>query len=88
VSTIANATTQIPGFGTSPANKQQADRFYKKINKTSRYPLSIRRYLIKIENNPCKVAEYWVRIPVKLARDGLWIGLIQPYEPIPKDADI
>ena len=74
--------------GLYSANKQQADRFYKNINKTSRYPLSIRRDLIKIEHNPSKVAEYWVRIPVKLVRGGLWIGLIKPYEPIPKDAKI
>ncbi|MGB8935651.1 MAG: hypothetical protein WCC17_11160 [Candidatus Nitrosopolaris sp.] len=37
--------------------------------------------MIKIEHNPSKVAEYWVRIPVKLVRGGLWIGLIKPYEP-------
>jgi putative transposase len=74
--------------GLYSANKQQADRFYKNINKTSRYPLSIRRDLIKIEHNPSKVAEYWVRIPGKLVRGGLWIGLIKPYEPIPKDAKI
>src|SRR5215831_2209773 len=74
--------------GLYSANKQQADRFYKKINKMCRYPLSIRRDLIKIEHNPGKVAEYWVRIPVKFVRGGLWIGLIKPYEPIPKDAKI
>jgi len=39
-------------LGLYSANKQQADRFYKKINKTSRYPLSIRRDLIKIEHSP------------------------------------
>jgi putative transposase len=31
------------------------------------------------------VAEYWVRVPVRLIRGGLWIGLIKPYEPIPND---
>ncbi|MGB6591965.1 MAG: hypothetical protein WBE68_10705 [Candidatus Nitrosopolaris sp.] len=34
------------------------------------------------------IAEYWVRVPVKLVKGGLWIGLIKPYEPIPKDAKI
>ena len=43
--------------GLYSANKQQADRFYKNINKTSIYPLSIRRDLIRIEHNPSKVAE-------------------------------
>jgi putative transposase len=44
--------------------------------------------LIKTEHRPSTVAEYWVRIPVKSAKGGLWIGLIKPYEPIPKDAKI
>jgi transposase len=33
-------------------------------------------------------AEYWVRVPVKAVKGGLWIGLIKPYEPIPKDSKI
>jgi len=75
-------------LGLYSANKQQADRFYKIVKKTSRYPISIRNDLIRIEHNPNTIAEYWVRIPVKLVRGGLWIGLIKPYEPIPKDAKI
>jgi putative transposase len=75
-------------LGLHSANKQQADRFYKVIKKKHRYPLSIRNDLLKIEYNPNIIAEYWVRIPVKLVKGGLWIGLIKPYEPIPKDAKI
>ena len=74
--------------GLYSANKQQADRFYKVIKKTSKYPLSIRRDLIKIKHNHSTIAEYWARVPVKLIRGGLWIGLIKPYEPIPRDAKI
>ena len=37
---------------------------------------------------PNRIAEYWVRIPVKSVRGGLWIGLIKPYEPIPTDVKI
>ena len=57
-------------------NKQQADRFYKMIKKTSKYSISIRNDLIKIEHDPSTIAEYWVRVPVKLVRGGLWIDLI------------
>jgi putative transposase len=79
-------------LGLHSANKQQADRFYKVIKKKGKskkkYPLSIRNDLMRIEHNPNGMAEYWVRIPVKLIRGGLWIGLIKPYEPIPADAKI
>jgi putative transposase len=74
--------------GLYSANKQQADRYYKIIKKTTKYPLSIRNDLIRIEHNPSTVAEYWIRVPVGMIRGGLWIGLIKPYEPIPKDAKI
>jgi transposase len=74
--------------GLYSANKQQADRYYKIIKKTTKYPLSIRNDLIRLEHDPSNIAEYWVRIPVKLVKGGLWIGLIKPYEPIPKDAKI
>jgi putative transposase len=74
--------------GLYSANKQQADRYYKIIKKTTKYPLSIRNDLIRLEHDPSNIAEYWVRIPVKLVKGRLWIGLIKPYEPIHKDANI
>jgi putative transposase len=74
--------------GLYSANKQQADRYYKIIKKTTKYPLSIRNDLIRLEHDPSNIAEYWVRVTVKLVKGGLWIGLIKPYEPIPKDAKI
>src|SRR6201997_3544081 len=74
--------------GLYSANKQQADRYYKIIKKTTKYPLSIRNDLIRLEHDPSNIAEYWVRVPVKLVKGGLWIGLIKPYEPIPKDTKI
>jgi putative transposase len=70
------------------SNRQQADRFYKVIKKTAKYPLSIRNDLIRLEHDPSNIAEYWVRVPVKLVKGGLWTGLITPYEPIPKDAKV
>ena len=74
--------------GLYSANRQQADRFYKVIKKATKYPLSIRNDLIRLEHDSSNIAEYWVRVPVKLVKGGLWIGLIKPYEPIPKDAKI
>ena len=73
-------------LGLYSANKQQANRFYKVIKKGKKYPLSIRNDLIKIEHKPSTIAEYWVKIPVKSVKGGLWIGLIKPYEPIPTNA--
>jgi len=58
------------------------------IKKGKKYPLSIRNDLIRLEHDPSSIAEYWVRVPVKAVKGGLWIGLIKPYEPIPKDAKI
>ena len=74
--------------GLYSANKQQADRYYKIIKKTTKYPLSIRNDLIRLEHDPSSIVEYWVRVPVKAVKGGLWIGLIKPYEPIPKDSKI
>jgi putative transposase len=75
----------IEDRGLYSANRQQVDRFYKVIKKTTKYPLPIRNDLIRLEHDP-NIAEYWVRVPVKLVKGGLWIGLIKPYEP--KDAKI
>jgi len=58
------------------------------IKRGKKYPLSIRNDLIRIEHKPSTIAEYWIRIPVKSVKGGLWIGLIKPYEPIPTDAKI
>jgi putative transposase len=70
-------------LGLDSANKH-SNRFYK----GKKYPLSIRNDLIKIEHRPSTIAEYWVRIPVRSVKGGLWIGLIKPYEPIPPNAKI
>jgi putative transposase len=56
--------------GLYSANKQQADRFYKVVKKHKKYAISIRNDLIRIEHNPTRIAEYWVRIPVKLIKGG------------------
>ena len=69
------------------ANKQQAKRFYKQIKPEREYPLSIRKDLIRVERRDTKLARYWVRVPVKLRRGGIWIA-IKPHCDIKADYEI
>jgi len=74
--------------GLYSANKQLPDRYYKIIKKTTKYSLSTRNDLIRISHYPSTVAVYRIRVRAGMIRGGLWIRLIKPYEPIPKDAKI
>lgn len=69
------------------ANKQQAKRFYKKINPNKEYPISIRKDLIKVERQPTKIAKYWTMMPVKGRRGGVWVA-IKPHCNIEPDMEI
>jgi len=69
------------------ANKQQAKRFYKRIKPEREYPLSIRKDLIRVECRDTKITRYWVRIPVKLRRGGVWVA-IKPHCEITDDLEI
>lgn len=69
------------------ANKQQAKRFYKTIKPEREYPLSIRKDLVRVERRDTKVARYWVRIPVKLRRGGVWVA-VKPHCEITDDLEI
>ncbi|HID60404.1 MAG TPA: transposase [Hadesarchaea archaeon] len=69
------------------ANKQQAKRFYKRIKLDREYPLSIRKDLIRVEHQDTKIARYWVRIPVKLRRGGVWVA-VKPHCEITSDLEI
>lgn len=62
------------------ANKQQARRFYRCVKPEREYPLSIRKDLIRVERRGTKIARYWVRIPVKLRRGGVWVAIKPHYE--------
>ena len=73
-------------LGVYSANKQQAKRYYKTIKPGHQYPLSIRNDLIRIQHKPNTIAEYWLRVPVKGRRGGLWVA-IRPHQPIPDDAE-
>jgi len=69
------------------ANKQQAQRFYKRIKPEREYPLSIRKDLIRVERRDTKLSCYWVRIPVKLRRGGVWVA-VKPHCEITDDLEI
>jgi len=69
------------------ANKQQAERFYKRVKPERKYPLSIRKDLIRVERRDTKIAHYWVCIPVKLRRGGLWVA-VKPHYKITADLEI
>ena len=62
--------------GLYSANKQQADRYYKIIKKTTKYPLSIRNDLIRLEYDPSSIAEYWGSRTCKISKRRLmdWIN--------------
>jgi len=74
-------------LGVYSSNKQQAERYYRVIKPEHQYPLSIRNDLIRIHHKKNTVAEYWLRIPTKGRRGGLWVA-IRPHQPIPEDAKL
>jgi len=69
------------------AYKQQALRYYKRVNLNKEYPVSIRKDLLKIERRDTKIAKYWARIPVKGRRGGVWVA-IKPHQPIEPEMEI
>lgn len=71
-------------LGVYSANKQQALRFYKKIKPEKEYPISLRNDLIELKHGGTKIAEHWMKIPVKGQRGGIWIA-IKPHQKIPDD---
>ncbi|KXB03518.1 hypothetical protein AKJ47_02105 [candidate division MSBL1 archaeon SCGC-AAA261G05] len=46
------------------ANKQQGERYYKKIKDGKKYPISIRKDLIDVRECESNVCDYFVKIPV------------------------
>ena len=73
--------------GLYSANKQQAKRFFKKIKNGKEYPLSIRKDLIRVEKKDTEHVKYWVRIPVKGRRGGLWLP-VKPHCEFPDDFEV
>ena len=73
-------------LGVYSANKQQADRFYKKIVFGRAYPISIRNDLLQIEKRNTKISNYWTRIRVKSSKN-LWVA-VTPHIDFPEDYKI
>lgn len=69
------------------AYKQQARRFYKKFNSDKEYSISIRKDLIKVKETTHKLAKYWIRIPVKVKRGGIWLP-IKPHTFFPDSFEL
>jgi len=67
--------------------KQEATRFYKRINSKKEYPISVRKDCLKIKEVNNKLAKYWIRIPVKAKRGGIWLA-IKPHQEFPKVFEI
>ena len=73
--------------GLYSANKQQADRFFKKVKKGKQYPISLRNDLIRVEKRDTKLVKYWIRIPVAGRRGGIWLP-VKPHCDFPKEFEI
>lgn len=67
--------------------KQQARRYYKKINSKKEYPISIRKDRIKINETNHKLAKYWINIRIKAKRGGIWLA-IKPHKEFPKEFEM
>lgn len=76
----------LDDWGVYSANKQQAERFYKKIIWGREYPISIRKDLLHIEKNGNQLSKYWARIRVKSKRN-LWVA-IKPHQNIPENIEL
>jgi len=66
------------------ATKQQADRLLKRIKKPKphrEYPLILRNDVYRLDRTKCKLAEWWLRVPVYAMHGGIWIP-IKPHTPI------
>jgi len=74
-------------LGLYSANKQQADRYYRKKRKNE-YPLSIRNDLLKLDTDRENILyHFWARLPMKKIKGGMWVAL-SPHKPIDLTADI
>ena len=61
-------------------NLHEAERKLKKYRYKS-MPLIIRKDLIKIKKTANKLSKYWIRIPVKAKRGGIWLPISsQPFD--------
>ena len=59
----------------------------KKIKSRKEYPINLHNKFIKVEEKDTKLTKYWIRIPVKGRRGGIWLPM-RPHQDIPKDVKI
>jgi len=62
--------------------KVQARWYWNKFRKQN-FPISLSNQILKIKETNHKLAKYWVRIPVKSKRGGLWLP-IKPHKEFPE----
>ena len=63
--------------------KQQARRYWKKFKKQN-FLISISNQRLKIKETDNKLSRYWIRIPVKTKKGGIWLP-VKPHKELPKD---
>jgi len=63
--------------------KVQARWYWKKMKKQN-FPISISNQRLKIKETNHKLAKYWVRIPIKTKRGGIWLA-IKLHKEFPKN---
>jgi hypothetical protein len=61
--------------------KAQARWYWKKYKKLD-FPMSINNHKMRLQKTGNKLCEYFVRVPVKGKRGGIWLG-IKPHKPFP-----
>jgi len=59
--------------------KQQARWYWDKMKKQN-FPVSISNQVLKIKETNLKLAKYWIRIPVKAKKGGIWLPIKPHYE--------
>ena len=65
------------------SHKTQARWYWNKYSKDN-FPISINNQKLKIKKNNNKLSKYWVRIPVKAKRGGIWFPF-KPHKEFPED---
>lgn len=63
--------------------KQQARWYWDKFRKQN-FPISVSNQLLKVKETKHKLARYWIKIPIKAKRGGVWLP-IKPHCEFPKD---
>ena len=66
--------------------KAQARWYWSKFKKQN-FPISVSNQILKIKETKHKLAKYWVRIPIKAKRGGIWLP-IKPHTEFPENFEL